>query len=208
MTSDSTEGRTTVTTDLADKLMHDLMFIDCIDAGWLGDTIKATRLLEPRSLGRLGRIISALDEIREEANAKDLAEIAEHAASSRGHIAKRIPFRIGLDLISKDPFERDLAFFRYEIGRWVEETGFDDEQKITSLASGYGLEVRDLVMTPVGAPTPCFIGHATFARDGVERAIDIPPVVISWTDETDAPPPAPPFSNVSGADIAPDDLPF
>ena len=195
-------------TDRADELMHCLYYIDSIDADWLGDTIKIGRLLEPRSLGRLGRIFEAIEEIEQEAKDKGLAEVVEQAASSKFHMVERIPFRIGLDLISKDPFERDLAFLRYEIGRWAEEIGGVDDKRIISLASGYGFEVRDLVMTPEGAPTPCFIGRAAFVRDGVERAIDIPPVVVGWENKTDEPPPAPPPRRQRRTDIAPEDLPF
>jgi hypothetical protein len=200
-----TDGSVTVT-DRADELMHYLYYIDGIDADWLGDTIKIGRLLEPRSLGRLGRIFEALDEIAQEAKTEGFSEVVEQAASLKAHMVKRIPYRIGLDLISKDPFERDLAYFRYEVGRWAEETGSVDEVRIISLASGYSFAVRDLFMMPYGAAMPCFTGHATFVRDRVERKVDIPPVIVSWEDKAPPPPPPPPLTPEDYGDPA--DLPF
>ena len=197
-----------MTDNRADELMHDLLFIDCIDTDWLSDTRDEHRLLQPENLARLGRIVEALDEIDREAKTKGFAEVIEQAALERRAIESRIPFRIGFSLISEDPFERDLARVRYEIGEWAEATSID-ERGIIQLARCAGFEVRDLAMTSEGSPTPCFIGRATFKRDGEERAIDIPPVVVGWEPDElphGAPPPSLPLAPEDYGD--PSDLPF
>jgi hypothetical protein len=193
--------------DRANELMQNFNYIDSIDVDWLGD-LDRHEIIKPENLARLGRIVEEIEEIERIAKAEGFTDVIEQAASSREGLVACIPFRIGLDLIGKDPFDRDLALVRYEIALGIVATNKFDEDAVAAIARGKGFAAHDIIATPKGSPTPCFIGHATFSRDGVERAIDIPPVVVNWEDETDAPPAAPPIDNFSDADIAPQDSPF